>query len=146
MSGRRNPGTTITDPTVVAERAATSRKSFGGIPNKSDAESRVVSGARCGSVNTTRPEIGLDNDPTKVAHPYRSFYPLLRRPTNLARCESLRLGVLQADRNLARREVPASVAMILFAGASDVYGLGLGVLLRLRPSLGSDRQRDRTQK
>jgi precorrin isomerase len=30
-----------------------------------------MSGARFGSVNTIRLEIGLDSDPTEVAHPYR---------------------------------------------------------------------------
>ena len=60
--------------------------------------------------------------------------------TNLTRAVAVCLRVLQADRALARRQVSASVAMILLAAPSDVYGLGLGVLLRNGPLQSSNRQ------
>jgi hypothetical protein len=75
-----------------------------------------------------------------IAHQF-----LLRRPTHLARRVSVRLGVLQTDRNLARRQIPASVAVIFLARPRDVDGEGFRVLLDLRRGLGRDGQRHRTQ-
>ena len=49
--------------------------------------------------------------------------------TNLTRAVAVCLRVLQADRALARRQVSASVAMILLARVGDVDGLGLLVFV-----------------
>ena len=65
--------------------------------------------------------------------------------THLAGRESPRLRIFQAERNLARRQIPATVAMIPLAGAGDVDSLGLCVLLRRRPLLRPNRERDREQ-
>jgi hypothetical protein len=48
-------------------------------------------------------------------------YPSLGRMTHLAGREFPRPGILEADRNLARREVPASVAMISRADRSAAF-------------------------
>jgi len=63
---------------------------------------------------------------------------------HLAGRESLRLRVLQANRDLAGGKVSAPLAMIFLAGARDVDGLGLGVLLG-RCLLRGNRERNRAQ-
>jgi hypothetical protein len=53
------------------------------------------------------------------------------------------LRILEADRDLARRKVAASVAMIPLARAGDVNDLGLWVLLGRFVLLAGNRERNR---
>ena len=64
---------------------------------------------------------------------------LIGRMAHFAGSESLRLRILEADRNLARSEIPATVKVILLSVAGDVYGLGLRVLLVRRFLLSTNR-------
>jgi len=69
---------------------------------------------------------------------------LIGRVAHFAGSESLRLRILEADRNLARSEIPATVKVILLSLAGDVYGLGLQALLVRGFLLSTNRQRDGT--
>ena len=64
---------------------------------------------------------------------------------DFARNVSLRLGILQADRDLAICEVAASIAVILLTRAGEVDGLVLVVLLHHSRMLRDHRQRRRTK-
>jgi hypothetical protein len=75
----------------------------------------------------------------------RAANPSLWRMTNLASGVPLRLRIRQTDRNLARRKVSASVAMILLARAGDVNGLSLWVLLGRFVLLCGNRECNRTK-
>jgi hypothetical protein len=61
-------------------------------------------------------------DAVEAGQPMRQPVFSTGRMTHHARRVAIRIGILQTDRNSARCEVPASVAMILLAGAGDVYG------------------------
>jgi hypothetical protein len=61
---------------------------------------------------------------------------------DLARRVPLRLRILQTNGDLAQRQIPASVAMILLASARDVDGLSLWVLLGRFVLLSGNRERN----
>ena len=72
-------------------------------------------------------------------------FHLFRRVAHFAGRITFGLRILERRCDLALRQVAASVAVILLAGASDVDGLGLGFLgaLRLR-LLGNDQAGHKT--
>ena len=83
--------------------------------------------------------VNLGQYPKRSGHSFDANASLHRRMTHLARRVSRRLGILQVDRSLAACQVPASIAVILLAGAGNVYGLSLVVLLRHRRMLRDNR-------
>lgn len=67
------------------------------------------------------------------------------RPTHLIRRVPFRLRIRQADRDLARFEIAASIAMVFLAALGDVDGLGLWVRAGCGRLVSTNRECDRTK-